>query len=725
MNKTKYIISAAVVSLCGSVYSAALNIADYCDPKTNAPKSIKDMTPLADGLSYAAVSDDKSSIDVYSYKTGEKISTLFSINDIKGDNKISDFEGYILSANEKKILLWNNSTKIYRHSFTADYYVYDILRHTIKPVTDKGAIRGAVISHDGRMVAYTHANNLYVANLDYGTDVAVTADGEVNKIIYGVPDWSYEEEFGINNTIRWSNDDITLAFMKFDESEVPTYGFDQYKSFCDKDPMSDLYPSRYNYKYPLPGYPNCRVNVLAYNLDTRVVKTMDLEIGEKYVPSMEFDGSGTNLMVMTLNRDQNDLKLYRVNPASTVAHEIMTETATTWLSPSAYQMVKYGVNSFVIASDRSGYRHLYEYDYNGNMLRQLSKGDWNITDYYGCDKAGVHYAQATVRGAINRNVISINSKGAVKVLNDIDGTESADFNTNFTIFVRKYSSATVPPQYSLCNAAGSKIKDLELNEEYARKYAAIPKKEFLKVPNAEGVDMNAFIIYPENFDPSRKYPVMMYQYNGPESQLVLNRWGMDGIYYIASQGYIVAVADGRGTGNRDAAWTNVVYRKLGQYETADQLAAAKYFSQLPYVDGSKMACFGWSYGGYMTLMEMTDSASPFKAGIAMAPVSDWHFYDSIYTERFMQTPGANPKGYKEGSAVGRASNIKGRLLIMSGTNDDNVHFLNTLMFSSKLNSEARLFDMMVYSGFEHSLGMCNARVALYNKIVDFLNTQLK
>ena len=440
---------------------------------------------------------------------------------------------------------------------------------------------------------------------------------------------------------------------------------------------------------------------------------------------MEFDCTGANLMVMTLNRDQNNLKLFRVNPASTVAHEIMGETSSTWLSPSAYQMVKYGNNSFVIASDRSGYRHLYEYDYNGNMIRQISKGDWNITDYYGSDKAGIHYAQATVRGAVNRNVISIDSKGNIKTLNNIDGTESADFNTTFTLFVRKYSNADTPTQYSLCDSKGSKIKDLELNDSYAKKYSQIPRKEFLKIPNAEGVEMNAYIIYPQDFDANRKYPVMMYQYNGPESQLVLNRWAMDGIYYIASQGYIVAVADGRGTGNRDSAWTNSVYCKLGQYETADQLAAARYISNLPYVDSSKMACFGWSYGGYMTLMEMTASDSPFKAGIAMAPVADWHCYDSIYTERFMRTPGANPSGYKEGSTLNRTPNIKGRLLIMSGTNDDNVHFYNTLMFSSKLNSEGKLFDMMVYSGFEHSLGMCNARVALYNKIVDFLNTNLK
>lgn len=300
--------------------------------------------------------------------------------------------------------------------------------------------------HDGRMVAYQRDNNIFISNIDYQSDKAITSDGKVNEIIYGTPDWAYEEEFGMANSMRWSGDDSTLAFLRFDESKVPVYSFDEYRSYCDKDPLGDLYPSSYNYKYPLAGYPNSSVEVLAYHVDNRTTKKMDLPVDGAYVPCMEFDGTGTNLMVMVLNRDQNNLQLYRVNPGSTVAHQILTEKSDAWLSPDAYQMVRYYDKSFVIGSERSGYRHLYEYDYNGNLLRQLTKGEWNVTDYYGRDaKSGLHYIQTTQRGPINRNVAYVDAKGGVTLLNPEDGTESASFSSNFNYFVRKFSSAVTPP----------------------------------------------------------------------------------------------------------------------------------------------------------------------------------------------------------------------------------------------------------------------------------------
>lgn len=708
-----------------SLNASALTVEDYCDIKVNAPASIKKIKPLSDGVSYAAVSDDGKSIDVYSYKTGKKVSTLFSINGVKGDVKISDFDGYELSANEKKILLWNNTEKIYRRSFNAEYYVYDILRSTLARVSDKGAQRGAVISHDGRMVAYTRGNNIFISNLDYGTDNQITKDGELNKIIYGIPDWSYEEEFGVVNTIRWSNDDNTLAFMRFDESEVPTYSFDHYKSYCEGNPLSDLYPAHYSYKYPLAGYPNSTVSIHAYNLDNRTTKKMDLSIGGSYVPSLEFDGNGERLMAMVLNREQNELQLYSVNPGSTVGKLILSEKSDAWLSPDAYQMVSYGQKSFVIGSERSGYRHLYEYDYSGNMLRQLTKGEFNVTDYYGKDpRTGIHYVQTTQKGAVNRNVASVGPKG-ITLLHNEEGTESASFSGNFSYYIRSYSSAVIPPQYTICTSLGKKVVDLELNEAYAAKYSSAPKKEFLKVKNADGEEMNAYIIRPANFNSSAKYPLVMYQYNGPDSQQVLNAWKMEGTYYLASKGYIVAAVDGRGTGNRSRSWATCVYRNLGKYETADQIAGAEYFGSLPYIDKNRMGCFGWSYGGYMTLMELTAPNAPFKAGVAMAPVTDWRFYDSIYTERYMSTPQANASGYDGASAMNRTSSLNSRLLIMSGTSDDNVHFYNTLKYTSKLNYEGKLFDMMAFTGFEHSLPLCNARTMLFRKVEQFLNTNLR
>lgn len=725
LNKNIITLGIAGVSACAA-FAAPLTIDDYCSPELTAPAGVKEMRPLNDGESFAAISDDGKAIGVYSYKTGEKVSTLFSIDGVKGDVRIDSFDGYELSANEKKILLWTNSQKIYRYSFTADYYVYDILRSTLARVSDGGPQRGATISHDGRMVAYQRDNNLFISNIDYKSDKAITTDGKVNEIIYGTPDWAYEEEFGMINSIRWSADDNTLAFIRFDESRVPVYSFDEYRSYCDADPLGDMYPTAYSYKYPLAGYPNSSVEVYAYNVDNRTTKKMDLPVEGAYVPCMEFDGEGTNLMVMLLNRDQNSLQLYKVNPGSTVAHLVLSEKSEAWLSPSAYQMVRYYPKSFVIGSERSGYRHLYEYDYNGNMLRQLTKGDWNVTNYYGRDpKTGLHYVQTTQNGPINRNVASVDSKGNVNMLNKAEGTESASFSKNFAYYLRRYSSATVPPQYTVCNSKGKVLKTLETNEAYAAKYSAAPRMEFLKVKNAVGEEMDAYIIKPADFDPSRSYPLMMYQYNGPDSQQVLNAWKMDGIYYIASQGYIVAAVDGRGTGNRSREWATSVYCHLGEYETADQLAGAAYFASLPYVDADRTSCFGWSYGGYMTLMELSSPDCRFKAGVAMAPVTDWRFYDSIYTERYMLTPQQNESGYNKASALEKTENVNARLLIMSGTSYDNVHFYNTLKYASKMNYEGKVFDMMALAGFEHSLRMGNARTQLYRKIVDFLDSRLK
>lgn len=713
------------MALAAHPASAALTIDDYCDVKISAPAQVKEMRPLADGLSYAAISDDGKRIEVFSYKNGRKTGTLFDTDAVKGDIRISDFDGYQLSENEKKILLWQDTQQIYRRSFKAEYYVYDVMRSTLKRVSTQGAQQCATLSHDGRMVAYQRDNNIFISNLDYGTDNAITSDGAVNAVINGTADWGYEEEFGVVNMMRWSADDNTLAFVRFDESKVPTYSFDDYLSYCDADPDKDLYPAQLTYKYPLAGFNNSVVSVHAYDLNNRVTKKMDLPIAETdYVPSMEFDGKGETLMVMLLNRDQNQLRLFAVNPGSTVARQILTDSSSAWLSPTAYQMVDYGRDTFVFGSERSGWRHLYRYDYNGTLVRQLTSGDFNITEYYGEDASGNVYVQCTKLGAVNRNVARVSAKGELKLLNNAAGFESASFSKGMSYWVRTWSDVTTPTQFTICKADGTKVAELEMNAAYAAKYADAPKMELLKVPNAAGEEMNAYMIKPRGFNESQKYPLLMYQYNGPDSQEVLNRWRMEGLFYLASQGYVVCAVDGRGTGNRSRQWANAVYRCLGKYETEDQLAGARWLSALPFIDSARTACFGWSYGGYMTLMELTAPGSPFKAGVSMAPVTDWRYYDSIYTERYMLTPQQNETGYQQASALPRTGNLDARLLIMSGTSDDNVHFYNTLKYTSKLHFEGKVFDMMCFTGMDHSLRVCNARSSLFAKVADFLDSQI-
>lgn len=715
-----------LLSCVFSAYSEELTISDYCDLSKNNPLTIKDITPLPDGESFAVISDDKTSIDRYSYKTGKKTGELFNLNTVKGELKIDSFDGFKISDNGKKILLWNSKEKIYRNSYTAEYYVYDTFRSTLARVSHKGPQRGATMSHDGRYVAYMRDNNIFISNIDYKTDLAITTDGEKGQIINGIPDWSYEEEFDMISAMRWNGDDTILAYIKFDESDVPSYSFTNYKGFCSEDPLSDLYPSAYNYKYMLPGYPNSKVSVHAYSIDNRTTKKIDLPLADDdYVPSLEFGADGSRLMITVLNRDQNNLRLFNSNPASTVAKIILTESSDTWISPDTYQMIDYGVNDFVMASERSGRKHLYIYDYNGTLKRTLTKGDFNVTNYYGRDKKGYHYMQTTALGPIYRSIVSIDPKGVLKILSGKTGTSSASFNSTRDYYVMTYSSATTPPQYTICSSGGTKLAELEMNKIYQEKYAKAPKKEFFQIKNGMGEEMNAYMIKPLNFDSSKKYPLLMYQYNGPESQQVLDKWTMEGVYYLASQGYVVVCVDGRGTANRTNEWTKCVYGKLGVLETEDQIAAVRHLSTEPYIDSENMGCFGWSYGGYMTLMELSEKNTPLKAGVAMAPVTDWLFYDGIYTERFMRTPSVNASGYKISSPLNRISDMNSRLLIMSGTDDDNVHMYNTLKYTSKLSFEGKVCDMMIYAGYEHSLGMCDARVQLFRKITDFLDKTLK
>lgn len=717
-----------IVSLFAGVVfsgSAQLTIEDYCNISKTTPASIKEITPLPDGETFAAISNDGRSIETYSFKTGKKTGELFSLSGVKGDLKIDDFEGFKISDNGKKILLWNNSEKIYRYSFKAEYYVYDTFRSTLARVSDKGLQRGATMSHDGRFVAYERDNNVWISNIDYKTDIAITEDGAKGKIINGIPDWSYEEEFDMQTAMCWSGDDNTLAFLKFNETEVPMYSFDDYKGYCDPDPLSDLYPEIYSYKYMLPGYKNSEVSVHAYNVDTRATKKMDLPMAkDDYVPKLAFGSDGSRLMVTVLNREQNLLRIYNCNPGSTVCKEMLTEKSSSWISTDVYMTTTYLPTEFVFCSQKSGYKHLYLYDYNGNLKRTLTNGNYNVTKYYGCDKRGVHYMQATYQGATTRSVISVDGKGTVKNLTPEKGTSIASFSADMSYFIKNFSNSTTPNQYTICNNNGGKVTELEMNKAYADKYKNAPKMEFLTVKNDAGEEMNAYIIKPLNFDSGKKYPLVMYQYNGPDSQEVLDKWRMEGIFYLASQGYVVACVDGRGTGNRTEEWAKCVYLNLGDLETKDQLAGVRYFASLPYVDENRLACFGWSYGGYMTLMEVGAKNSPLKAGVAMAPVSDWKFYDGVYTERFMRTPVTNAKGYASSSALNHTEDMNANLLVISGSNDDNVHMYNSLKYTSKLSSEGKVCDMMIYAGYEHSLRMCDARVQLFRKINDFLGKNL-
>ena len=678
------------------------------------------------GSSYFMISDDGKRVERFDYKTGKTLSVVMDSENLR-DCDVSSWDGFIVSPNEKLLLLYTNVEPIYRHSFKAEYYIYDIARNNIKPLSKNGAQESPVFSPDSRMVAFSRDNNVYVVKIDYGTELAVTKDGVKDKIINGTPDWVYQEEFGMLSSLTWSPDNSMLAFIKWDESKVPAYNFPIYKGTCDSQEKYAYYPGQFEYKYPVAGETNSTVKVISYDVETRALKTMKVPLdADGYINKIEFGKTPQRLMVSTLNRNQNEFKLYAVNPRSAIAKLLYSDKSESWINPELTDMTKYYDSFFVVVSERSGFAHLYQYSNAGALMRQLTKGDWNVTDFYGYDQVSrKFYFQSTIDGAKNRTVSYVNAKGEIKNVSVKEGTNSAVFNSNFSSYMLGYSDVNTPNTYTLYSSNGKKLRSIESNSEYTERFAGkLPEKEFFEFTNA-GYSLNGYIIKPKNFDASKKYPVIMYQYSGPESQLVLNRWELDWLHFAAQEGYVVACVDGRGTGGRGKKFASVVYKQLGKYETIDQIAAAKYMASQPYVDSDKIGIFGWSYGGYETLMAMSQPDSPYAAGVAVAPVTDWRYYDSIYSERFMRTPQQNTSGYESSSAINKIGNLKGRLLIITGTADDNVHASNTFEYVAKATSMNKILDMMVYTNKNHHINGCETRYALYLKILDFFDSRLK
>lgn len=698
-------------------------IAEYVSPH-NAPDTPRNYVYMPDGLSYLTLSESGKSIVRHDTKTGEEIETLLDVSKCRG-SKIDDITGFTVSKDGSKLLVYNDKKMIYRHSFTARYYVYEIKRNMLTELSSNHkAQRSPLMSPDSRMVAFVADNNIYIKKLDYNTEVAVTTDGKYNEIINGVPDWTYEEEFSTDVSMQWSPDNSTLCFVKYDESQVKTYTFPLYQGTCDAKNEYAYYPGEFCYKYPVAGELNSKVSVHSYDVETRKIKNIKFEDDNiEYIPRIAFGGSSERLIVSTLNRTQNRLELYAVNPKSTVVKSLYVEDSRSWISPMTYETIRFYDDYFVINSERSGYAHLYQYSYNGVQMRQITSGDFEVTGFYGMDQSGNAYIQSTATGELNRVVSKVDKRGVVTHLSPESGYSSAVFAPSFDCFMLSYSNAENAPVYKMITSKGKELRVVIDNADYMAKYKTLSSKDFFTIEN-DGVKLNAYIIKPRGFSANEKYPVIMTQYSGPGSQEVLNKWKMDWEYYFAEQGYIVACVDGRGTGGRGKDFESVVYKKLGYYETRDQIAAAKYMSQLPYVDESRIGIFGWSYGGYETLMAISHEASPYAAAVAVAPVTDWRYYDTVYAERYMMTPKENEEGYNGSAPMSYTENVKCRLLLMSGTADDNVHFQNTLEYVSKLQMQGTLCDMLVFPNMNHSINHCNARAVVYAKMLDYFNRNM-
>lgn len=699
------------------------DIAPYVYPN-NTSKTPSKMSYMPDGKTYLSLSDNGKCIYQFDTETGTVLDTIIDVENTR-ESSMTHISGFIVSPNGEKLLVYNNIIPIYRRSYEASYYIFEIKRNILRPLSKSFKTqRAPLFSPDSRMVAFVANNNIYIRKYDYDTEVAVTKDGKINSIINGAPDWTYEEEFMVETSMSWSPDNLILCYIKYNESDVESYSFPLYGGACEPNEEYSTYPGEYTYKYPKAGTNNSTVTVHSYDVLNRKIKNIPIDNKNvEYIPKITFVSS-SSLIIATLNRAQNRFELLNANPKSTIVKSLYIDESNAWIDEICYNNIKFYPDYFVVSSARSGYNHLYKYAYTGVELEQLTKGEYDVTDYYGNDEKGNHYYQSTKSGAINRVVTKINKKGIETDLTPNKGNSSIVFSPSMNYYVVNYNNVSTPPVYTLYNETNKELRVLEDNKSTTDKFSSIPKREFFEM-ESDGLKLNGYIIKPSNFDSNKKYPVIMTLYNGPSSQMVLDKWSTDWENYFATQGYVIACVDGRGTAGRGQDFRNAVYKNLGYYETLDQLAAARYIASLSFVDGNRMGIYGWSYGGYETIMTISHSESQFKAAVAVAPVTDWRFYDTAYTERFMLTPQENEDGYENSSLLNKVNNVKCPLLIMSGTADDNVHLSNTMEYVSKLISVGKYCDMMLFPNMNHSIYHCNSRSVVYAKMLDYFNKHLK
>ncbi len=702
-------------------------------------QTVSGLRSMNDGEHYTT-HENRTKIIKYSYKTGEETDVIFDITKVE-DATISSFSDYQFSDDETKILLTTNVKPIYRHSFTAEYYVWNSVTEELTQLSDKGAQRVATFSPDGNRVAYVRDNNIFIKNLKFGSTSQITSDGEKNKIINGVPDWVYEEEFGdftsptgFNKAFWWSPDSKFIGFVRFDEREVPEFSMPLYAGASPEYKSNKLYPGEYTFKYPKAGETNSTVSVLSYEIKSK--STIKVDIGENtdiYIPRLNWTPDANDLVVMKLNRHQNKLDVLYVNPYTGDSRPVLTEKNDRYIDEGFLDAFTYLEDgNFVVNSERDGWSHLYLYDKQGFEISQLTEGEFDVTDFYGYDAAKkVYYYQAAAESPLHREVYYISQDKKQKgKLSTLEGTNRAVFSTNFKYFINYYSSAKVP-NYITLHVNGKKIEQVRFLQDNTVlkntvKAMNIPQKKFFSFTTSEGVELNGWMLKPVDFDASKKYPVLMTQYSGPNSQSVSDSWGRGVGWneYLTQEGFVVVCVDPRGTAARGEDFRKVSYQQLGKFESDDQVEAAKYLGTLPFVDAGNIAIFGWSYGGFMTLLSMEKGGELFKAGIAVAPVTSWRFYDSVYTERYMRTPQENPEGYDDNSPLSHAEDIKGRLLIVHGTADDNVHAQNTFEMTEKMVQAGVQFDMAMYTNRNHGIRGGNTSMHLYTKMTNFLKDQL-
>ena len=713
----------------------------------NGPLSLKSITggefyahgiygvnPLADGESYSQLVDGKR-IVVSSFKTGEQTGVLFDADNTKGKVKVSRIDGYIMSPNQKNILLRTQTQSIYRHSTTAVYYIYNVQNRTLAPLSDGGPQECPLWSPDGNMVGFVREGNLFLVKLLFdNAEVQITKDGKFNSIINGKADWVYEEEFVTNRSFDFNADATMLAWIRYDESQVPLFSFPMYKGMLPEMKENAEYPGAYEYKYPIAGQPNSKVSVHTFDIKSRATREVKVPLeAEGYIPRIAFSSDPDKLLILTQNRHQDNLQVWVANPRSTECRCIVTDEVKPYVADKTYTLFKTIKDGFILMSERSGFAHLYQYNLLGTLKREIGKGHDIITDFYGYDeKTGTYYYQAQDGGPLRTGVYKCDAKGKVTSISTEPGQNSAIFSGNFKQLMLTHHSAATPPTYTLRNDKGKVLKTLQDNAALKQKIDGmnLAKIEFFQFQTQDGVDLNGIMVKPADFDANKKYPVILFQYSGPGSQQVLDSWYAGNCSaallerYMAQEGFVSVIVDGRGTGGRGAEFEKQTYLKLGQLESHDQVETAIYLSKLPWVDAKHIGIWGWSFGGFNTLMSMSEGRPVFYAGVAVAPPTSWRYYDTVYTERFMRTPKENQEGY-DCSPITRAKNLSGSLLIIHGLADDNVHFRNVAEYTEALVHADKDFRQLTYTNRNHSIYGGNTRNHLYRQLINHFKQSMK
>ena len=702
---------------------------------TYRAQGIYGLKTMLDGEHYTQISGDHKRIVKYSFKTGKEVGTIFDVTTAR-NVELKSFDGYIMSPDESLILIQTETKPIYRRSFTAVYYIYNVKNRTLEPLSNNGPQQVPIFSPDSHQIAFVRDNNIHLVKLLFGnSESQVTKDGEYNKVLNGIPDWVYEEEFAFNRAFDFSADSKMIAYIRFDESEIPMYSFPWYKGLAPEKKEYATYPGSYDYKYPKSGVGNSKVSVHTFDIKSRVTREMKLEIdSDAYIPRIKFTHDPNKLAIMTLNRHQNRFNLYMANPRSGICQVAVRDESEQYIKEQAYSNIAFFPENIVMMSERDGYNHLYLYTIGGNLVKQITKGEFEVKDFLGWDrKTNEFYYTSNEGSPLRTAVYKIDAKGKKTKLSTRTGTNTALFSTDMTYYINTFSSIDTPTLITLNNNKGKELVTLVDNKQLKSQLAGLnmPQKEFFTFTTSQGVELNGWMMKPSNFDPNKKYPVIMHQYSGPGSQQVLDRWGIGsfsdgGMFeaYMCDKGFIMVCVDGRGTGGRGAAFEKCTYLSIGVKEATDQAEAAKYLGTLPYIDGKRIGIWGWSYGGYNTLMSMSEGSGAFKAGVAIAAPTDWRFYDTVYTERFMRTPKENGDGYNASSAINRIGQLKGDLLLIHGSADDNVHFQNFMEYNEALVQADKQFETQIYTNRNHSIAGGNTRNHLMNRVADFFLRKL-